>query len=89
MLYEYRHVGRGRRSCPKTFELMRSVSQRDAAAPCPECGNPETERIKFQTFAVSNAETESKPTIDRRQSGSGPYDDFDAASIPDDDDSDL
>ena len=89
MLYEYRHVGRRRRSCPKTFELMRSVSQRDDTAPCPKCGNSETERIKFQTFAVSNVGTDAKSTIARRQSGSGPYDDFDAASIPDDDDSDL
>ena len=68
---------------------MRSVTKSDAVAPCPKCGNSETERIKFQTFAVSNVGAEAKSTIARRQSGSGPYDDFDAASIPDDDDSDL
>jgi putative FmdB family regulatory protein len=52
VLYEYRHNGQRKRNCPKTFELMRSIPQRDAPAPCPKCGSTETERLKFQAFAI-------------------------------------
>lgn len=91
MLYEYRHVGRRRRGCHRTFELMRNVSQRDAAAPCPECGSAETERIKFQAFAVAGGRDSdaTEGAGGPRPPGSGPYDDFTPANMPDDDDSDL
>ncbi len=91
MLYEYRHVGRRRRGCPQTFELIRKVPQRDETAPCPKCGSAETERIKFQGFAVtggSGADV-SVGAGPPRPVGSGPYDDFDASNMPDDLDSDL
>ena len=90
MLYEYRHVGRRRRGCPQTFELIRKVPQRDDAAQCPKCGTAETERIKFQGFAVAGGiDTDASEGAGPRPVGSGPYDDFTAANMPDDDDTDL
>jgi hypothetical protein len=88
MLYEYRHLGRRRRGCPQTFELRRAVAQRDAAAPCPKCGTEDTERIKFQSFALAtpfDADAARAPT----PPGSGPYDDFTPENMPDDLDSDV
>ena len=91
MLYEYRHAGRRRRGCPETFELMRKVSQRDDAAPCPKCGSVETERLKFQSFSVGGgAEADSPAGGGRpRKPGGGPYDDFTPENMPDDLDSDV
>jgi hypothetical protein len=44
MLYEYRHVGRRRRSWPQTFELMRNMAQRDDGALYLKCHNEGTPR---------------------------------------------
>ena len=91
MLYEYRHVGRRRRGCPQTFELMRNVAQRDDVAPCPKCGNGETARIKFQGFAVASGTTagSSEGGGAARPTGSGPYDDFTPENMASDLDSDV
>ena len=89
MLYEYRHFGRRRRGWPKTFELIRSSSQRDDAAPCPKCASLETERIKFQAFSMAGGSDADAGGSSPRPPGSGPYDDFTAANMPDDLDSDV
>ena len=91
MLYEYLHVGRRRRGCPKTFELLRGVAKRDDVAPCPKCGSEGTERLKFQSFAAAGG-LASKPSAGAggpRKPGSGPYDDFTPENMPDDLDSDV
>jgi len=88
MLYEYKHTGRRRRGCLETFELRRGVSARDDDAPCPECGTLETERLKFQSFAVAtpfDAAAARAPRPPRR----GPYDDFTRENVADDRDSDV
>mgnify|MGYP006430630095 FL=1 len=90
VLYEYRLVGRRRRGCPQTFELMRGVAKRDDAAPCPKCGSEETARIKFQSFAVgSGAAADSSEGVGPRSPGSGPYDDFTRENMANDLDSDV
>lgn len=90
VLYEYRHVGRRRRGCPRTFELMRGVAKRDEAAPCPKCGSEETARIKFQSFSVAGGATaESSEGVGPRRPGSGPYDDYTPENMADDLDSDV
>ena len=60
MLYEYRHAGPRKRGCPKQFELIRAVAQRDEPAPCPKCASTKTERLKFQAFAIAGG---SEPDI--------------------------
>lgn len=60
MLYEYNHTGPRKRGCPKRFELIRAVAQRDEAAPCPKCASTKTERLKFQAFAIAGI---SEPDI--------------------------
>jgi putative FmdB family regulatory protein len=57
VLYEYRHNAKRKRGCPKTFELIRNISARDETASCPKCGSKDTERLKFQAFAISGAAT--------------------------------
>ena len=91
MLYEYRHVGRRRRGCPQTFELIRSAAQRDDVAGCPKCGNEKTARIKFQGFAVASgtAADSSEGGGAAWPSGSGPYDDFTRENMASDLDSDV
>jgi len=60
VLYEYRHTGKRKRGCPTRFEVIRNVSDRDNPAPCPRCGSTETERLKFQAFAIAGG---SEPDI--------------------------
>jgi hypothetical protein len=88
LLYEYRHVGRRKRGCPETFELIRGVAQRDDAAPCPKCGTEETERLKFQPFAFA-APFDADAARAPKPPGSGPYDDFTSENMADDLDSDV
>ena len=38
--YEYLHSTPRKRGCPKQFELVRKVMERDDPALCPKCGNP-------------------------------------------------
>jgi len=53
VLYEYQHDAKRKRGCPKTFELIRNIAQRDEPAPCPKCGSKKTSRLKFQAFAIA------------------------------------
>ena len=78
MLYEYRHGGPRQSECPERFELIRQVAERDGEAPCPKCGSTETERVKFQSFAIAGR---SEPDI---VSGDTEMEDF-----PDDYDDDF
>ena len=55
MLYEYRHNAKRKRGCPKTFELIRNTGDRDKAASCPNCGDTDTSRIRFQSFAIAGS----------------------------------
>jgi hypothetical protein len=71
VLYEYRHNSPRKRGCPKQFELIRAVAQRDESAPCPKCGSTKTERLKFQAFAIAGI---SEPDI---VSGDTEMEDFD------------
>jgi putative FmdB family regulatory protein len=71
VLYEYRHNAKRKRGCPKTFELIRNISARDDAAACPKCGSKDTERLKFQAFAIAG------DTPADIFAGDGEADDFD------------
>lgn len=55
MLYEYQHNAKRKRGCPKTFELIRNTGDRDKLAACPNCGNNDTSRIRFQAFAIAGS----------------------------------
>jgi putative FmdB family regulatory protein len=54
-IYEYRC-----KQCQQRFDLMRRLAQRDALAPCPNCGSKKTARVTIQRFAtVSGAAPEA------------------------------
>ena len=71
MNYEYKHDAKRKRGCPKTFDLIRNIADRDKAAPCPKCGSKKTSRIMFQAFAIAGI------TEPDAFAGDGQPDDFD------------
>jgi hypothetical protein len=74
VLYEYLHGHPKKRGCPKTFEKIRSIANRDDPAPCPKCGNSESERIRFQSFAIA---ANSEPDLIAGNTEMEDFDDFD------------
>ena len=74
MLYEYLHGRTKKRGCPKTFEIIRSISNRDEPAPCPKCGDKKSERIRFQSFAITS---NSAPDLVAGNTEIEDFDDFD------------
>ena len=82
MLYEYRHNAKRKRDCPKTFELIRNTGDRDKVATCPNCGDSDTSRIKFQTFAITGS---NEPDAFAGDGESEDFDDFDDDDLGEDD----
>ena len=74
LLYEYLHGRTKKRGCPKKFEIIRSINNRDEPAPCPKCGDTKSERIRFQSFAIAS---HAEPDLVAGDTEMEDFDDFD------------
>jgi len=82
-IYEY-----GCKKCGNTFELMRSLSDRDKASKCPNCGSRAVAR-KLSMFAVARGAEADLLSDDFDPSSFGGGDDADFGGFDDDDDFDF